>query len=1087
MENYMTITEALYDKVEDIMDDYDDSDETPQNILRKIMNSNIDYLKLKKSIQNFYKPLKARINEKSSNGGTKFIKKMNILNYILNNVSDSEYRINDDKRVEINHGYFQLLDDESQETDSPESVESVTSTNSPSKESKEGIDEESKEIGEGKEGIDEESKEIGEGKESKEGKESEAVAIEDSKKDEEVKSALKLEKTSKCRILTIEQILILMIKNIKDNVFIISGGSYNPPHNGHIKMFESAYNTRKSESGSDSGIKGYYGIMVVATRQHIMTKTTDEKEILYSHDRIKLCKLACDTYSWEKPEFNANNMIILNVSDDNPVRTILYRIKMLIDTSSRFNTYEKIKVKVNNLLYLCGSDFFIKWYSESSRYSVICIVRKSEEGLIEDKMKKVDKYDNNPYLKEQISISDSKEYDLSSSVVRNNIYKLQTVRKDKKDIENIQGEIIKSIDLPVYCYLADLNYLVDKNYYGKKCEPDSTLSDEFLALDDSSVSRDDGADADDGAGDDEATARGYYLDYSSRGNIDDIPEKNRNIYIGINKNTIFDSRTIESASYFDNVMNQLVSCGIHDKKPYVDFKKMKEYLKRIYDERLYYILNDLCYFKDYKIGNQHCFIQDLLSNGDGNVNLLENMRLLTTQEFNREYLAETSESQSKIANLISSKDAYLSSIDADKYTDYSGKTIDEKMVDDILGFLYDSERYSLYLYLIDEEKSQPLKGKKIIASLYSIIINQKNDKVEYVFSKLTDDLTSTLMRSKDKPGKEVSKLMESLKSGAKGAAGPDQLLKAVNYVKQKSNCDGNCFYNSIGMLSSEYMVEQKKYKEYVVMSSKDQYKIQFREQSRVRTELTEFLTKIYELINGKVDMNTREYKNSPILKYIIRNGKKKFKYVSKIYRSVGDRYYGSDEEIYFASLLYLQPIITVIGISNITVFNIFDWETYSIEDKSGNHVLFKEYIKKSEDEIREDGIQGVINFLIEKNRQYSYNTAETSKFLLDKPTSYFLVGGRGHWVYAVNEGLLKKESAGTGAVALSGGNASYNLRTTKKIKNKYYKKGSSSSSKTTKKHKKTRRANKNNDNKDNKGNNDNKLQNKKRIKKTIKQ
>jgi hypothetical protein len=99
-----------------------------------------------------------------------------------------------------------------------------------------------------------------------------------------------------------------------------------------------------------------------------------------------------------------------------------------------------------------------------------------------------------------------------------------------------------------------------------------------------------------------------------------------------------------------------------------------------------------------------------------------------------------------------------------------------------------------------------------------------------------------------------------------------------------------------------------------------------------------------------------------------------------------------------------------------------------------------------------------------------------------------LVGGRGHWVYAVNEGLLKNESADAGAgrvIALSGGNASYNLRTTKKIKNKYYKKGSSSSSlKTTKKHKKTRRANKN---KDNKGNNDNKLQNKKRIKKTIKQ
>ena len=317
--------------------------------------------------------------------------------------------------------------------------------------------------------------------------------------------------------------------------------------------------------------------------------------------------------------------------------------------------------------------------------------------------------------------------------------------------------------------------------------------------------------------------------------------------------------------------------------------------------------------------------------------------------------------------------------------------------------------------------------------------------------------------------------MESLKSGAKGATtatrpvGPDQLLQAGKYVKQKSNCDGNCFYNSIGMLSSRYMVKEEEYDKYVKMTLKDQYDTQFKEQSRVRTELTEFMTKIYELIQGTVDVTTTEYKNSPILKYIIRNGEKNFKYVRKISKRVGYKYYGSDEEIYFASLYYLQPIITVIGISDVTVFNIFDWESYMIDGDT-----FEKYI--SQEDGKKINVQRVIDFLIEKNRQYSYNTAETSKFLLDKPTSYFLVGGRGHWVYAVNEGLLKNESAGAGAgagvgaVAPSGGNTSYNVRTTKKIKNKYYKK-ESSSSKTTKKHKNTRRMNKN----------------KKRIKKTIKQ
>jgi nicotinic acid mononucleotide adenylyltransferase len=1070
MKNYMTITEALFDKVEDKMDDDANDDETPQNILREIMNSDVDYLKLKKSIQNFYKPLKARINTVYSTQGTKFIKKMNILNFILNNFSDSEYRIEDDERVQINDGYFEFLDEESQKTDSPESVETVTST----KTSGEETGETSVETGEKdkEEGV----------KEGDEDKEGAVDAIEGSKKDQEIESVLKLETTNKCRVLTMEQILILMIKNIKDNVFIISGGSYNPPHNGHIKMFESAYNTRKSES--DSGIKGYYGIMVVATRQHIITKTSVDTEILYSDDRIKLCKLACDTYSWENPDFNASNMLILNVSDDNPVKTILYRIKALIDINKSLSEDEKKKIKINNLLYLCGSDFFIKWYSASSRYSVICIVRKSEEDTIKKKMEKVNLYDN-PYLKEKIDINDSDEYDLSSSVVRDNIYQLQTVRR--KNIVNIQDEIIKSIGLPVYCYLADLNYLVDKKYYGKKCEPDSTIDDELRSLSEISVSRDDTGGDDDP--DEEDIAKGYYLDYSSTGNIDDIPEKNRNIYIGINTNIVFDSRTIENATHFDNILNQLVSCGIHDKNPRVDFKKMKVYLKSIYDERLYYILNDLCYFKDYKIGNQHCFIQDLLSNGSGNVNLLENMRLLTTREFNDEYLAETEDAQKKIASLISSKDEYLKTIDKGGYQDYSGKTIDKKMVDDIMGFLYESERYSLYLYLIDEEKPQPVEGKKIIVGLYSVVVNQKNDKVEHIFDKLTDSLTSTQMRRKDKSGEKESKLMESLKKGAIGATiaaaaattttttgdvipvGPKQLLEAVKYVNQRSNCDGNCFYNSIGMLSSKYMVMNELYLQYVKMTLKQKYDVQFAEQTRVRGELTAFLTDIYKLIEGKVDVTTREYKNSPILKYIIKNGKKDFKYVRKISKSVGYKYYGSDEEIYFASLLYSQPIVTVIGVSDNTVFNIFDWNTYSIKDENDVDVLFTDYIKRSEDEIGEDEKQRVISFLLEENRQYSYFTADTSNFLLNHPSSYFLVGGRGHWTYAVNEGLLTDDGVGAVAPPSSGGNASYNVRTTKKIKNKYYKKeSSSSSSKTTKKHKKTRRMNKN----------------KKRIKKTIK-
>jgi hypothetical protein len=158
--------------------------------------------------------------------------------------------------------------------------------------------------------------------------------------------------------------------------------------------------------------------------------------------------------------------------------------------------------------------------------------------------------------------------------------------------------------------------------------------------------------------------------------------------------------------------------------------------------------------------------------------------------------------------------------------------------------------------------------------------------------------------------------------------------------------------------------------------------------------------------------------------------------------------------------------VTVTGISAVTKFNIFYWDSYTIDG-----TIFKYYINQ-EDEKKID-VKKVIDFLADKSKETIYDKDETYLFLFNYPTSYFLVGGRGHWSYAVNKGLLGGGGADAGAP--SGGNASYNVRTTKKIKNKYYKKGSSSSSsssssKTTKKHKKTRRANKN----------------KKRIKKTIK-
>jgi hypothetical protein len=524
-------------------------------------------------------------------------------------------------------------------------------------------------------------------------------------------------------------------------------------------------------------------------------------------------------------------------------------------------------------------------------------------------------------------------------------------------------------------------------------------------------------------------------------------------------------------------MNDLISCKKYDKKD-INYKKVKARFKKIYSKGIYYILNDLYYFKNYKIDQNNCFVQNLFSYGDENRDLLENIPLLTTQQFNDEYLSESS---SKTFEIIENKDAYLSTIDASDYEDIHKTKILTNTVDDILGFLYESERYNLYLYLIDND--QPIEGKKILIKLYSTVIEQKNDKIESIFSTLKESLTSTIEITKLDGA--IPKLMKSLGTkgsklpvgpmGAVGAVGPKELLEAVEYVKMPSNADGNCFYNSIGMLSSPYMVMKEEYDKYIALSLKQKYDVQFEEQSRVRDDLTGFLKNIYNVIKDVVDKSSKQYKNSSILTYIMRYGGKDFKYVSKIKSPIGYKYYGSDEEIYFASLFYLQPIVTVTGISATTEFNIFFWNTYSIND-----MLFKDYVDKDKN-VKEIDIQRVINFLDNNNNQLLYDTNATSVFLLRYPTSYFLVGGRGHWSYAVNKSLIENKDEGAVVGAPSGGNASYNVRTTKKIKNKYYKKGSSSSSsKTTKKHKKTRRSNKN------KYIKDNILKNKKRIKNTIK-
>jgi nicotinic acid mononucleotide adenylyltransferase len=1049
--NYIKITEALYDKLKEILYDDDDEGETPQRILKDIMTTSedsknrVDYYKLKNSIQNFYMPLKAKLKSLPVYDGEPFIKKMNYLNAVLNDIKDPDYKLENEEELE--DGYLESFGEDADDADDAGAEDDMGPKVPPGSPVSVGSSESS------------ETSSLSPGPPSN-------TVSPDASPDTPTSlaspsSKLKLKTTDKSRILSLGDILKIMIKNIDKNVFIINGGSFNPPHNGHIEMFKTAYDALVARESSADGDKpeGYYGIMVVSTRKYIMSKGRDEgkglkyDEVLSSEDRIRLCKLACDTYDWgEYSKFNSNNMLILDVADSDPKALLLHKIVKILDSSPAYKEKEKEKekekIKTRHLFYLCGSDFFIKLYSDSSRYSIIYVVRQSEQEKIKKKKKDVESFSNTEYLKIEINIKESDVYSLSSTTVRNAILRLGTPLLRYK-IKNLEDAIIKSIGLPVYCYLRDLEYLVPKKYYGNRCDSiDEALSEEIESVHDSEISSREGIDEDVDTFNAEEWDDEYFIDVMT-GELDDIPENDRNIFVDINTEITFDNKTIKNEANFDKLIGDLINCETYSKKG-INLKRIKDFLTLIYNSKLYYILNDLCYFKLFKIDSKHCFIENLFSSGDKSTNLLEGINLISKENFIRDYLSGDGE---KAVEIIGDKGKFLDNLEKHDYKNYEGVSITEELADEILGFLYDSERYSIYLYLINPSTSPD--AQRILLSLYSTVIEEKNDKIEYILDNLNDELTSTIAKSKDKESLVISKKLKGPKGskapkGPEGAKGETELFKEVKFVKQRSNGDGNCFYNSVGMLSSEYLKHSKMFHDYNGKSIREKYKIQFDEQSRVRTELSDFMIRIYNIIKG-LDKGSKIYMNSPVIKYIVRNGKNNFKYVGTIRSSVGDKYYGGDEEIYFASLLYRQPIVTVTGISDVTIFNIFYWDHYHIDG-----VDFNEYIRQPESGIN---MESVLRFIEDSNQRLSCTVDDISAFVLYYPNSYFLVGGRGHWSYAVNETLISGDSTSDDGSASSsirvGGNNKYNIRFTKKVKNKYYQK--SSSVKGTKKRKMTKK------------------------------
>ena len=665
-----------------------------------------------------------------------------------------------------------------------------------------------------------------------------------------------------------------LITNEKDAIFVVTGGSFNPPHNGHIGMFQKAYDALMKVTINKG--KKVYGVMVPASDRWIDGKLckeahekpdkctdfelADEKskaaiksKRIQLAERVNLCKLSCDSYEWtsDPTKFNASNMIVVNESAQGE------------DFTNKPNTY-----------YLCGSDY----YKDTSKIKYICVLRTGDTRVGTNLLQASKDGKPSVLIKAtDIIIEGGEDNDASSTMLRDILTKI------RDDIEyDAEEPITKNLlTKQVYCELLKMGYIVGEK--GKEIADSLKCSELDL--------RDDTGDKDT---DDK-----------------DIISMKLN---SKNKDKIINDLVGSFKKFNDNI----VAGG---KKSRLTDKDVLVILNAVYDHGHTMLINDI-YVMNAGIPEPGGFKSTPLI-----FQLVQEKNIL-------DYFMKNKNEETYGKDIYTKVDVAINGLTSEK----------KRISADVYKFLLETKRISI---------------------LTQIISNPDFDTVIFGFYDLYLK-------------KEVNT--------------QDTLLETVNYTRQPSRGDGNCFYNSAGMQLFDDIADGKvpiNYIEYNKLYEIDFKDINWRKpqhdrQTMLRTELCDYLKKIYTKLS--LHPNFIDSTNN-MIKYLREKGPN-FKSVCKlstIDEGVDDEYFGSDDELYFIAALYNWFIVILPPKS--TVFRtINSKERIECRDDEDVDTVYKQITELIDEggNVPPDELLSIL----------SKNKTASKKVL-------FMVGQRNHWEYAI--------------------------------------------------------------------------------------